>query len=133
MLFRTYEMFKSQCINVLEHLGFLVFNYKWKGVSYSVTIGGGNAYANKAITWYGPEWLAAYYGATGGHISPASVLGGSNNFAGPGLGGARIYIVKHGDCLWKISRKLGVSVRYLVEKNSIKNENRIYPGQQIVY
>lgn len=44
-----------------------------------------------------------------------------------------VYIVKRGDTLWGISRKFGVSVRYLVNKNGIKNERLIYPGQVIKY
>lgn len=43
------------------------------------------------------------------------------------------YIVKRGDTLWGISRRFGVSVRYLVNKNGIKNERLIYPGQVIKY
>lgn len=44
-----------------------------------------------------------------------------------------VYIVKRGDTLWGISRKFGVSVRYLVNKNGIKNSRLIYPGQVIKY
>ena len=110
----------------------LIFNYRWNGVAQSVTIGGGNAYADRSISWYGPEWLASYYRSTAGWISPASLTGGSIP-AGTGANGARIYIVKRGDNLWRISRRLGVSVRYLVEKNSVKNPDRIYPGQQLAY
>lgn len=41
------------------------------------------------------------------------------------------YTVKRGDTLWGISQKYGVTVRYLVNKNGIKNPNLIYPGQMI--
>lgn len=44
-----------------------------------------------------------------------------------------VYIVKRGDNLWEISRKFGVSVSYLVNKNGIKNARLIYPGQVIKY
>ena len=42
------------------------------------------------------------------------------------------YIVKRGDYLGKIARKMGVSVRQLAKFNKIKNPNLIYPGQKIV-
>ena len=42
------------------------------------------------------------------------------------------YIVKRGDYLGKIARKMGVSVRDLAKFNKIKNPNLIYPGQKIV-
>lgn len=41
------------------------------------------------------------------------------------------YVVKKGDTLWRISRRYGVTVRYLVNKNGISNPNLIYPGQII--
>lgn len=41
------------------------------------------------------------------------------------------YIVKRGDTLWRISRRYGVTVRYLANKNGIRNPNLIYPGQVI--
>lgn len=41
------------------------------------------------------------------------------------------YVVRRGDTLWSISRRYGVTVRYLVEKNNVQNPNLIYPGQII--
>ena len=41
------------------------------------------------------------------------------------------YIVKRGDTLWGISRRYGVTVRYLANKNGIRNPNLIYPVQVI--
>ena len=41
------------------------------------------------------------------------------------------YTVKRGDTLWGISRRYGVTVRYLANKNGIRNPNLIYPGQVI--
>ncbi len=43
-----------------------------------------------------------------------------------------IYIVKKGDCLWRIARYYGVTVRYLVDLNEIKNPRLIYPGQVLI-
>ena len=39
------------------------------------------------------------------------------------------YTVKRGDCLWNIARYYGVTVKYLVNLNGIKNPRLIYPGQ----
>lgn len=41
------------------------------------------------------------------------------------------YTVKRGDTLWGIAQKYGVTVKYLANKNGIKNPNLIYPGQMI--
>lgn len=38
------------------------------------------------------------------------------------------YTIQRGDTLWKIARKYGVSVKYLVNLNGIQNPNLIYPG-----
>ena len=42
------------------------------------------------------------------------------------------YIVKRGDCLWKIARYYGVTVRYLANLNGIRNPRLIYPGQVLI-
>lgn len=39
------------------------------------------------------------------------------------------YTVQRGDTLWRIARKYGVSVRYIVRLNGIVNPNLIYPGR----
>ena len=45
----------------------------------------------------------------------------------------KAYIVKPGDCLWRIGKKHGITVQELFEinKNIIKNPDLIYPGQQL--
>ncbi|MBP5197848.1 MAG: LysM peptidoglycan-binding domain-containing protein [Lachnospiraceae bacterium] len=48
-------------------------------------------------------------------------------------GGKGIYVVKKGDNLTKIARKLKVSLNYILKRNQIKNINLIYPGQKIKY
>ena len=51
------------------------------------------------------------------------------------LGGTSIpkyHVVQKGDTLWGISRKYGVSVDRLVERNGIEDRNRIYVGQKIL-
>jgi len=45
----------------------------------------------------------------------------------------RVYVVKPGDNLSNIAKRLGVSVSYLQNKNGIKNQNLIYAGQKIYY
>lgn len=39
------------------------------------------------------------------------------------------YTVQRGDTLWRIARRYGVSVRYIVRMNGISNPNLIYPGR----
>ncbi len=45
----------------------------------------------------------------------------------------RVYVVRSGDNLSVIAKRLGVSASYLQGKNGIKNANLIYPGQKIYY
>ncbi|GAW63058.1 hypothetical protein FC65_GL000849 [Ligilactobacillus acidipiscis DSM 15836] len=45
----------------------------------------------------------------------------------------RVYVVRSGDNLSVIAKRLGVSTSYLQSKNGIKNANLIYPGQKIYY
>lgn len=40
-----------------------------------------------------------------------------------------VYKVKRGDNLWRISRRFGVTVNYLVQLNNIEDPNLIYIGQ----
>ncbi len=105
----------------------LIFNFKWQGVDYSTTIGGGRTvHADKTTPWYGPECLIGRYGATRGRVY---VSGNTASNQGNG-----VYVVQRGDSLWKIAnRKLHVSVDYLVQKNNIVNRNRIRTGQVIYY
>lgn len=42
-----------------------------------------------------------------------------------------IYFVKPGDTLWKIAKKFRSRVEDIARVNSIEDENRIYPGQQL--
>ena len=39
------------------------------------------------------------------------------------------YTVQRGDTLWRIARRYGVSVRYIVRLNGITNPNLIFPGR----
>ncbi len=45
----------------------------------------------------------------------------------------KVYLVKSGDTLSGIAKKLGKTVDYLVKKNGIKNRNLIYPVQKVKY
>ena len=42
-----------------------------------------------------------------------------------------IYIVKKGDTLWEIAKKLGSTVESIAIVNGIENRNEIYPGQKL--
>ncbi|WP_194287283.1 CAP domain-containing protein [Gracilibacillus oryzae] len=43
------------------------------------------------------------------------------------------YYVKHGDTLWKISKKYKMSLTEIIEINEeISNPDRIYPGQKVI-
>lgn len=48
-------------------------------------------------------------------------------------GSGNSYVVKSGDTLSVLSRRLGVSLNQLMALNTIKNPNLIYPGQVIQY
>ncbi len=111
----------------------LIFNYKWRGVDYSTTIGGGRTvHVNKTIPWYGPECLTGLYGASMGRTyanRTGNAVTGTTNTQCNG-----VYVVQGGDNLWKIANyKLHVSVDYLVWKNKIVNRNRIRAGQILKY
>lgn len=47
--------------------------------------------------------------------------------------GERVYVVQRGDNLSKIARKVGTTLKRLLELNPIKNPNLIFPGQKIYY
>jgi LysM repeat protein len=54
------------------------------------------------------------------------------NISAPATKGG-YYVVEKGDYLYKIAKKLGVTLKHLKKKNSFKNINLIYPGQKIFY
>lgn len=43
-----------------------------------------------------------------------------------------IYFVKKGDTLWNIAKKFKSTVQDIVKTNDIEDENKIYPGQQLL-
>ena len=45
----------------------------------------------------------------------------------------KYYVVQRGDCLSKIAKNLGVTLKYILSKNTFKNPNLIYPGQKVYY
>ena len=73
-----------------------------------------------------------------GELGGVSVSGSGENLGGisrsgnhGGTSSLKYHLVQKGDTLWGISRKYGVSVDKLVERNGIKDKNRIYVGQKI--
>ncbi|MBO5986952.1 MAG: LysM peptidoglycan-binding domain-containing protein, partial [Lachnospiraceae bacterium] len=111
----------------------LVFSYSYKGVNYRVTIPGSAAKAYPNIPWYGPLYL---YGNYGMYNEDGSIKDGAVN---PGVPGGivddtlRTYVIRRGDTLSRIARRLGTTVRRLVDLNHIKNPNRIYAGHELIY
>lgn len=62
----------------------------------------------------------------------SSGQGGTSNPGGQGgISYPMYHVVQKGDTLWGISRKYGISVERLVERNEIEDRNRIYVGQKI--
>ena len=59
-------------------------------------------------------------------------LGGTSSSGNQGgTSSPKYHLVQKGDTLWGLSRKYGVSVERLVERNGIEDRNRIYVGQKI--
>ena len=58
-----------------------------------------------------------------------------NKKLGAGSSSSKVYVVKSGDSLSSIAKKLGWGSNYmgLAKKNGISNPNKIYPGQKIYY
>jgi N-acetylmuramoyl-L-alanine amidase CwlA len=46
---------------------------------------------------------------------------------------SRVYVMKNGDTLWGVSKKLGVSVETLISKNGIKDPTKLQIGQKLKY
>jgi Carbohydrate binding domain (family 17/28)./LysM domain. len=44
----------------------------------------------------------------------------------------KYYIVKSGDCLWRIAKKYNTTVKILAELNKMANPDLIFPGQKIL-
>ena len=90
---------------------------------------------DKAIIQGGYRWVrqprSGGYGylATGPASNTLEYVTTVKNAAKP----ARVYVVRSGDNLSVIAKRLGVSTRYLQGKNGIKNANLIYPGQKLKY
>lgn len=92
----------------------LVLEYTYEGKDYTVVIPAGAAVDND-IQWYGPLYLAGYYGNSG-------------NLAAAG----NIYTVQRGDTMSGIAKANHMTLAQLVAKNpQIKNINLILVGQRI--
>ena len=95
----------------------LVFDYTYENEEYSVTMHGKNVKTVDSIEWYGPIYLYCTYGKT--EVATEEISG--------------IYVVKSGDTLSKIARRLHVTQKHLIDLNGIKNPNLIWAKQVLKY
>lgn len=93
----------------------LVFSYTYLDKDYKVTIPGSKVKADVMIPWYGPLYLFGKYGRY--EAFPTSGT----------------YTVISGDTLSGIAAKLNISVRHLVQENSIEDPDFIRAGQMLKY
>ena len=100
----------------------LVFSYTYLDKDYKVTLPGKNVKAFDTIPWYGPMYL---YGTYGMFNAQAPVTSSPN--------AERTYTVVPGDTLSGIAKRLGTTVRSLVNLNGIKNPDFISVGQVLKY
>ena len=100
----------------------LVFSYTYLDKDYKVTLPGKNVKAFDTIPWYGPMYL---YGTYGMFNAQAPVTSSPN--------AKRTYTVVPGDTLSGIAKRLGTTVRSLVNLNGIKNPDFISVGQVLKY
>ena len=113
----------------------LVFKCTYRGITFAFAIPGSAVRANPLIPWYGPLYLLTYYGQYA--MTFSNVPGGLNtavipgSFKIPGTNG--IYVVKRGDTLSGLAKRLNTTVNNLVKRNNIKNRNLIFPGQVLKY
>lgn len=90
----------------------LIFSYTYENKDYVVEINKDNVPEEK-VPWYGPLYLAS--------LTKTSKA-------------ANEYVVKPGDTLNIIARKLKTTVEELLKKNpSIKNPNVIFAGKTLKY
>ena len=100
----------------------LVFSYTYLDKDYKVTLPGKNVKAFDTIPWYGPMYLYVTYGMFN---AQAPVTSSPNSI--------RTYTVVPGDTLSRIAKRLGTTVRSLVNLNGIKNPDFISVGQVLKY
>lgn len=100
----------------------LVFSYTYLDKDYKVTLPGKNVKAFDTIPWYGPMYLYVTYGMFN---AQAPVTSSPN--------AERTYTVVPKDTLSGIAKRLGTTVRSLVNLNGIKNPDFISVGQVLKY
>ncbi|MBR4732354.1 MAG: LysM peptidoglycan-binding domain-containing protein [Lachnospiraceae bacterium] len=97
----------------------LIFDYVYENEKYSVTMPGKIVKTVEGVEWYGPVYLYCTYGKAEAEVATSEISG--------------IYVVKSGDTLSRIARKLHVKQKYLVDVNKIKNPDFIRAGQVLKY
>ncbi len=46
--------------------------------------------------------------------------------------GGSVYVVRHGDTLWEIARRFGISIGNLLKLNNLTSKSQIFPGQKLL-
>ena len=121
----TYDIMKLLQDN--PGVSLMLRNYSYMGSRYSALIRGRDAVADIKIKWYGPMYLYGKYGVSGSVTTAQPAIAGN---AGATSG---TYVVKSGDTLWRIARRMHTTVRHLTDTNNIQNPDRIRVGQVIRY
>ncbi len=97
----------------------LDFRCTYKGEELHFVLKGGEKLViNENIPWYGPLFLKSVYGVAGEEKQANT----------------EVYVIRRGDSLYRIARRLGISITELLKKNpQVKNPNRIWVGQVLHY
>lgn len=98
----------------------LILNYVYEGVSYRVEMPGANVFVDPEISYYGPLYLNGMYGPNGrATVSKSGAFGD-------------VYVIKSGDTLSKIAKKLNMKLKQLLALNeNLLNPDVIVAGDKL--